>query len=403
MMRPVLAFALWAATCLAHADEAPRVSAATTMAQAGMVDMRSLVPDMSQSIAYAGSDNFVGAPVTAPDELRRQAEIDRMMRPYDGDAAGASLLVLKDGKAVVRRGYGRSDLERHVEAGPATNYRLASVTKTFTAAAILLLAQDGKLAIEDPVRKWLPALPKAADAITVRHLLDHTSGLLDYEDLMAKPYEGQISDAGVLALLAKQDQLYFPPGSTYRYSNSGYAMLAQVIERASGMSYPEYLRTRIFAPLGMHDSLAYVAGGPDVPHRAWGYSEKDGSWERTDQNAYSAVLGDGGIYSSIDDLARWDAALYDDRLLSDATRAQAFGKQVKVSSEPEATYYGYGWRVTEDGSRQWHSGESIGFRNTLVRWPKQRLSVILLSNRNDPTPYATALAIGVLFLGDPEP
>lgn len=337
-------------------------------------------------------------PMAAADESARQAEIDRLMRPYDGEVPGASLLVLKDGKAVVRLGYGRSDLERHAEAGPSTNYRLASVTKPFTAAAILLLAQDGKLAVEDPVRKWLPELPEAADGVRVRHLLDHTGGLFDYEDLMTKPYEGQISDAGVLALLAKQDGLYFPPGSAYRYSNSGYAMLALVVERASGKRFAEFLRSRIFAPLGMRDTLAYVGGGPDVPHRAWGYSEKDGGWERTDQNAYSAVLGDGGIYSNIEDLARWDAALYDDRLLGDAMRAQAFGKQAQVASEPEATYYGYGWRVNEDGSRQWHSGESIGFRNTLVRWPKQRLTVILLSNRNDPTPYDTAVSIGRLFL-----
>ncbi|MFT3755436.1 MAG: serine hydrolase domain-containing protein [Pseudoxanthomonas sp.] len=335
-----------------------------------------------------------------PNEAMRQAEIDRLMQRYNGEVPGASLLVLKDGKAVIRRGYGYADLERHVEAGPATNYRLASVTKQFTAAAILLLAQDGKLAIDDSVRKWLPTLPKTTDGITLRHLLTHTAGLFDYEDLMAKPYEGQISDAGVLVLLEQQDQSYFPPGTTYRYSNSGYALLALVVERASGMDFPKFLHEHVFAPLGMRDTLAYVVGGPEVPHRAWGYSEKDGGWERTDQNAYSAVLGDGGIYSSIDDLARWDAALYDDRLLSDATRAQAFGKQVQVASEPEATWYGYGWRVTEDGSRQWHSGESIGFRNTLVRWPGQRLTVILLSNRNDPTPYDTAVAIGALFLGE---
>jgi CubicO group peptidase (beta-lactamase class C family) len=277
------------------------------------------------------------------------------------------------------------------------------MTKQFTAAAILLLAQDGKLAIDDPVKRWLPSLPEVADGITLRNLLDHTSGVLDYEDLMAKPYDGQISDAGVLALLDKEDRLYFPPGDTYRYSNSGYALLALVAERASGMGFPEYLHTRIFQPLGMRDSLAYVAGGPEVPHRAWGYSKTDDGprhtgWTRTDQNAYSAVLGDGGVYSSIDDLARWDAALYDDRLLSDASRALAFGHQVQVSSTPEATYYGFGWRVA--GDRQWHSGESIGFRNTIVRWPQQRLTVIVLSNRNEPTPYATAVAIGGLFLAD---
>jgi CubicO group peptidase (beta-lactamase class C family) len=337
-------------------------------------------------------------PVAAPHGNDRESEIQRLVQPYDGDVPGISLLVLKDGKAVLSRGYGRSDLARGTEAGPATDYRLASVTKQFTAAAILLLAQDGKLSIDDPVKRWLPSLPKVADGITLRHLLDHTSGVLDYEDLMPVPYDGQIRDAGVLALLEKENRLYFPPGSMYRYSNSGYALLALVAERASGLSFPAYLRTRIFQPLGMRDTLAYVAGGPDVPHRAWGYSKACDGWARTDQNAYSAVLGDGGIYSNVADMARWDAALNDNRLFSDASRALAFGHQVQVSSTLEATYYGFGWRVADD--RQWHSGESIGFRNTIVRWPKQHLTVVVLSNRNDPTPYDLAVSIGRLFMED---
>ncbi|MFT4179841.1 MAG: serine hydrolase domain-containing protein [Thermomonas sp.] len=321
--------------------------------------------------------------------------IDRLMQRYEGNVPGASLLVLKDGKPLVRRGFGRADLEADIEAGPATNYRLASVSKQFTAAAILLLAQDGKLSIDDPLKRWLPSLPKVADGITVRHLLNHTSGVLDYEDLMAEPYDGQILDAGVLKLLEKQNALYFPPGSTYRYSNSGYALLALVVERASGTSFPDFLRSRIFEPLGMRDTHARIDAGPAIPHRAFGYSEIDGRWQRTDQSSTSAVLGDGGIYSSIDDLARWDAALYDDRLLSDASRALAFSHQSKVEGEEGVSYYGFGWRIA--GDRQWHSGESIGFRNALVRWPKQRLTVILLSNRNEPTPYKTVLEIGALF------
>lgn len=335
-------------------------------------------------------------PVTNPEEPMPSAAIDRLMQPYDGHVPGASLLVLRDGEAVVRRGYGRSDLERDIESGPATDYRLASVSKQFTAAAILLLAQAGKLAIDDPVRKWLPSLPRATDAITLRHLLTHTSGLVDYEDLMAEPYQGQILDAGVLALLEKEDRLYFAPGSAYRYSNSAYALLSLVVERASGMAYPAFLRTRIFAPLNMHDTLAYVDGGPEVPHRAWGYSEVDGRWQRTDQSSTSAVLGDGGIYSSIDDLARWDAALYDDRLLSDASRALAFGPHVEVTGEGYQAHYGFGWRIT--GDTLWHSGETIGFRNVIVRWPQRKLTVVLLTNRNDPEPYRTALEIGALFL-----
>jgi CubicO group peptidase (beta-lactamase class C family) len=344
-------------------------------------------------------------PVTAPDMPMPQAAIDRLMQRYDGNVPGASLLVLKDGEPVVRRGYGRSDLEAGVEAGPATDYRLASVSKQFTAASILLLQEDGKLSIDDRARKWLPELPPAADAITLRHLLTHTSGLVDYEDLMGDDWQGQIRDAGVLALLSKQNRLYFAPGTSYRYSNSAYALLSLVVERASGLAYPDFLQARIFGPLGMHDTLAYVAGGREPPHRAWGYTQAQGSqtegsapdagWTRTDQSTTSAVLGDGGIYSSIDDLARWDAALYDDRLLSDASRKLAFSPHARVTGEPYEAAYGFGWRIT--GDTLWHSGETIGFRNVIVRWPGEHLTVVLLSNRNDPEPYQTALRIGALF------
>ena len=341
---------------------------------------------------------YYDVPVTAPESTMPDAAIERLMQRYEGDAPGASLLVLHDGEARVHRGYGRSDLEQGIEAGPATNYRLASVSKQFTAAAILLLAQDGKLAIDDRVRKWLPSLPAATDAVTLRQLLTHTSGLLDYEDLMTEPYAGQIRDAGVLALLEQQDRLQFPAGSAYRYSNSGYALLALVVERASGLDFPGFLRSRIFLPLGMHDTVAFVAAGPEVSNRAWGYSAVDGQWRRTDQSSTSAVLGDGGIYSNTHDLARWDAALDDDRLLSDASRALAFGKQVEVTGEGRVAHYGFGWRIT--GDTAWHSGETIGFRNVIVRWPRQRLTVVLLSNRNEPAPYETALAIGRMFLPD---
>jgi CubicO group peptidase (beta-lactamase class C family) len=323
-------------------------------------------------------------------------EVDTLMSRYDGAVPGASLLVIQDGKSVVQRGYGLSDMELDIEAGPTTNYRLASVTKQFTASAILLLAEDGKLTLDDRLRRWLPSLPAADDAITLRHLLSHTSGLIDYEDVMPDDTTEQLRDADVLRLLESQDRTYFKPGSGYRYSNSGYSLLALIVERASGKSFQDFLRERIFLPLGMHDTLAYVHGGPEVPHRAYGYSEIDGQWIRTDQSTTSAVLGDGGIYSSIADLAKWDAALYDDRLLSDASRAAAFDSHVQVVGEPYQAGYGYGWRIT--GDSLWHSGETIGFRNVIVRYPRQHLTVVLLSNRDDPEPYATAKAIAKLYL-----
>ncbi len=323
-------------------------------------------------------------------------ELDALMRRYDGAVPGASLLVIQDGELVVRRGYGLSELETGIEAGPTTNYRLASVSKQFTAAAILLLAEDGKLTLDDRLRRWLPSLPVAADAITLRQLLTHTSGLVDYEDVMADVSTAQLGDADVLRLLQLQDRTYFTPGSQYRYSNSAYALLALIVERACAMPYQDFLRERIFLPLGMHDTLAYVRGGPEVPHRAFGYSDIDGHWVRTDQSTTSAVLGDGGIYSSIEDLAKWDAALYDDRLLSDTSRAAAFTAQVQVVGEPYQAGYGYGWRIT--GDSLWHSGETTGFRNVILRYPQQHLTVILLSNRDDPEPYPTAMAIARLYL-----
>ncbi|MGO4700973.1 serine hydrolase domain-containing protein [Dyella sp. 2RAB6] len=318
------------------------------------------------------------------------------MQRYSGKVPGASLLVLKDGKPVLRKAYGYADLEHGVAATPATNYRLASMSKQFTAAAILLLAEDGKLKLDDSVRRWLPSLPASDQGITLHHLLSHGSGLIDYEDLMPPGTTKQLNDGDVLRMLSAETRSYFAPGTSYRYSNSGYVLLGLVVERASGQRLPEFLRQRIFKPLHMDHTLLREPDGPQPTHRAYGYSEQDGHWVRTDQDLTSATRGDGGIYASIDDLARWDAALYDGRLLKDASRALAFAAQNKVTSEDDVNAYGYGWRI--HGDVRWHSGESIGFRNVIVRWPQQHLSVILLSNRNDPEPYRTALEIARPYL-----
>ncbi|KAF1692705.1 serine hydrolase domain-containing protein [Pseudoxanthomonas koreensis] len=336
----------------------------------------------------------ITTPVTAAADADPAAAIGALMRDYDGQVPGASVLVLRDGSPLLSRGYGLADLEAGTAATPATNYRLASVTKQFTAAAILLLAEDDRLSLDDPVRRWLPSLPAAADAVTLRQLLSHTSGLVDYEDHIPGGFEGQLYDADVLRILEGQDRTYFAPGSAYRYSNSGYALLALVVGEASGSDFATFLHERIFVPLGMRDTVAHQDGVDEVAHRAYGHSLVDGHWTRTDQSQTSAVLGDGGIYSSIDDLARWDAALYDARLLSDKSRALMFAPAT-TTSETDVAHYGFGWRLQDD--RTWHSGESIGFRNVIVRWPGERLTVVVLSNRDAPEPYRLALEIARLF------
>lgn len=327
-----------------------------------------------------------------------QASVDTLMRDYTGDVPGAAVLVLRDGQPLLRRGYGLADLDTGTPVTPQTNFRLASVSKQFTAAAILLLAQDGKLALDDPARKWLPSLPASDAAITIRHLLTHASGLIDYEDLMAPDATGQVHDIDVLHLLEKEDRLYFAPGTGYRYSNGAYALLALIVGKASGQDFATFLRERIFRPLGMDGTVAYENGVSTVPNRAYGHSLIDGQWVRTDQSSTSAVLGDGGIYSSIDDLAKWDAALYDDRLLSDAMRADAFTLHNPIHDEVDVDGYGYGWRI--HGETLWHSGETIGGRNVIIRWPQRHLTVVVLTNRNDPEPYRLAMRIAQLYLPD---
>lgn len=331
-----------------------------------------------------------------------QPQIDALMHAYDGNVPGASVLVLRDGNPLIRKSYGLANVEQKITATPTTNYRLASVTKQFTAASILLLAEDGKLQLDDPIRKWLPTLPDAAAAITIRQVLSHMSGLIDYEDVIPTTMTAQLHDADVLKILESQNRTYFAPGTSYRYSNSGYSLLALIVGRASGKDFASFLRERIFMPLGMSNTVAYEEGISTVANRAFGYSETDGSWERTDQSQTSAILGDGGIYSSLDDLAKWDAALYDNRLLRAQSLKLAF-TPVTPTDDPTVRY-GMGWRITRQSSGDetlWHSGETMGFRNVIVRYPQRHLTVIVLTNRNDPEPYKTALAIAQVFLSHP--
>jgi CubicO group peptidase (beta-lactamase class C family) len=341
--------------------------------------------------ASAAADALPGPRMMSPPACSAglDAVASDILRPYSGDAPGASVLVLHDGRAVLRMARGMADREAGVEATPATNYRLASVTKQFTAMAVLLLVQDGRLTLDAPVQRWLPTLPPATAAITLRQLLSHRSGLVDYEDDVPDDAPRQVRDADVLALLEHHDRTLFPPGTSYRYSNSGYALLALVVERASGMSFQDFLASRIFGPLGMHATLARVDEGPAVKRRAYGYRLEGGQWQRRDQSSTSAVLGDGGVYSSVDDLARWDAALYDDRLLGDDLRREMFTAQGPTDDPTVA--YAMGWRLT--GTTLWHSGESMGFRNVIIRDPSRRATVVMLSNRDDPEPYRSALRL----------
>ncbi len=270
---------------------------------------------------------FIAA-LAIPLTAQTPAQIDSIFATYHSEAApGLAVLVIKDGKVQFERGYGVTDLRTRHKIDADTNFRLASLTKQFTATAIMLLVHDGKLHYEDHLTDVFPDFPPYGKKITIRHLLNHTSGLKDYEDLMPSqdnvPEEklDQIQDDGVLALLEKQNSGKFAPGTHWDYSNSGYVLLGLVVEKISGKPFGQFLQDRIFTPLHMDHTIAYQKGKNEVTNRAYGHSLVSGHWQQTDQSSTSATLGDGGVYTSLHDLEKWEAALRNHTLLSEAEMA----------------------------------------------------------------------------------
>jgi CubicO group peptidase (beta-lactamase class C family) len=338
--------------------------------------------------------------------------IDSIFASYKSSTApGLAVLVIKDGKVALQRGYGVTDIRTHTPIGAETNFRLASLTKQFTATAIMLLVHDGKLHYDDRLTDVFPDFPAYGKAITIRNLLNHTSGLKDYEDLMPSQDNvpenklDQIQDSGVLALMEKQKEGKFAPGTHWAYSNSGYVLLGLVVEKVSGKSFGDFLRDRIFAPLHMDHTVVYQKGENEVTQRAYGHSQINSRWQQTDQSATSATLGDGGIYTSLRDLEKWDAALRNHTLLS-ADEMQPALTPVKVPDDSvrgpdnKPAAYGFGWYLDpyRGHRRMWHYGETQGFRNTIQRFPDDNLTIMVLSNRADAEPGTLALKVADLYL-----
>jgi CubicO group peptidase (beta-lactamase class C family) len=326
---------------------------------------------------------------------------------------GAGVLVLRDGKVVYLGTRGVAELQGLRPIDGRTSFRLASVTKQFTAAAVMLLVRDGKLRYEDSLTDLFPDFPEYGRAITVRHLLNHTSGLPDYESLMAAvdpslPVDQvQIDDAGVLELLKGQKAGWFKPGALWRYSNSGYVVLGLIVVKASGRSFPTFLRERVFTPLRMSNTVAFVRGRTTVPDRAFGYTKEDGHWGFTDQSPTSATLGDGGVYSSLYDLSLWDEALRSHRLLSEEEMRPALTPvrvpgRGPIGPDGRPADYGFGWFLNgwEGHPRMWHYGETAGFRTAIQRFTADGLTVIVLANRSDVEATDLALKVAGFFLKD---
>jgi CubicO group peptidase (beta-lactamase class C family) len=335
----------------------------------------------------------LAAGCTADQGVNYEQEVDRIFADYDGEQTpGAVVHVIRDGQPVLTRTYGLANIEERIPVTAETNFRLASLSKQFTAMSILMLVDRGELSLETTLTDVFPDFPEYGGRITITNLLQHTSGLADYEPFVPEDSVVQVTDAGVLDLMRQQDRTDFEPGSEHRYSNSGYAVLAMIVEHLSGQTYPEFLMQNIFEPLGMQNTVAHQDGISTVTNRAFGYHVTDDGVEFSDQSPWSAVLGDGGIYTSVVDLSLWDAALYADDLISVDLKRQAF--------TPFLEDYGFGWRIDEYRGRlrMHHSGSTVGFRNFIQRFPDDRLTIIVLSNRRHPEVDPLAEKVADLFL-----
>lgn len=310
-------------------------------------------------------------------DLHFKTEVD-----YAGSVPGAAVAIVRDGKLAFAKAYGLADVQAPARMETNNNFRLASVTKQFTAAAIEILAERGKLSYDDPLRRWLPSLPEYTGSITIRHLLTHTSGLPDYEDLIPESQTEQVHDDDIVRLLEGPQKPLFEIGSRYAYSNTGYVFLGLIAEKASGVPLGEFMRREIFEPAGM---LATVVMEPGVPiaNRAFGHARAEALWVRKDQSVTSATRGDGAVYSSVLDLAKWEAAIETAKVVRRETQEMAF--RPWVATDAAGVGYGFGWRIgTIAGTpAMWHSGETSGFRNAFVRIPSRRIAVIVLTNRNE--------------------
>lgn len=347
-----------------------------------------------------------GLAVAAAAPLSAQADlgtrVDAVFAEFDRpDSPGCAVGVVRDGELVYARGYGMANLARREPITPGTVFYLASVSKQFTAASAALLALEGQLALDNDVRRHVPELPDYGRAITVRHLIHHTSGLRDYLELMGMAVmslDEPRAPADILALVARQEDLNFPPGERYLYSNTGYFLIPRIVARVTGRGFRAWTDTHLFGPLGMARSHFHDDWRHDVPQRALAYAGADTGGFRLDYLPHFDQVGSGGVLSTVEDLARWVANYERPRL--GGTRFIELMHTRGVLADGDTLDYAFGLRLGDyKGLRiVEHGGSMMGFRTHLLRFPDERLAVICLCNLADAEPGTRARRVADLHL-----
>ena len=359
--------------------------------------MQLVVATFLALVALAGYDAAVSDASSGAVSATDARKIDRLFAEYDRPGApGAAVAVIHHGRLAFLRVYGLADLERGTPVTESTNFRLASLTKPFTALAIMLLVRDGRLTLDERAADLLPNFPAYGRDIRIRHLLTHTSGLRAYQDFVSDASTRHVKDRDVLALLRRTDRLLFPSGTAFRYGDTGYAVLALVVEAVSRQPFAAFMRDRIFTRAGMTSTVVWEPGVSEIRNRALGYAPTASGFRLADHSNTSTVLGDGGIYSSVRDLVAWDRAL-DERKLLDA-RLQRLTWTAASLDDGTKLRYGLGWFVERSAgaTRVFHRGDTSGFSNFIVKYPERKQTLIVLTNRRGGA--ATDLATTIMRL-----
>jgi CubicO group peptidase (beta-lactamase class C family) len=354
-------------------------------------------------LVFLGVSGVNGQRPASRSSARLSAAINReMVKVYRRvDRPGAAIIVVKNGQVIFRGGYGTANMELQVPLRPEMVFRLASVTKQFTAVAVMMLVDEGRLKLDDPLTKFFPDYP-SGDKITILNLLTHTSGIPDYINKIWPARIAEGFDPDGLVELFKHDPLLSEPGAKEEYSNANYVLLGDIIEKVSGQPYGKFLNERIFQPLGMTHT-GYERNQELVSGRVSGYLQKDGRYLNAAFLHMSQLYAAGGLDSTVDDLARWDAAIDAGKLLKPASWARVFSP-MKLSNG-EMSDYAFGWVVSQfqGESVVSHAGGMPGFRSYVMRIPGQHVYIALLSNDESAEiqPEIVANKIAGIALGKP--
>ncbi|MFO7695396.1 MAG: serine hydrolase [Vicinamibacterales bacterium] len=361
----------------------------------------SVAPAQTATAKPASSPAALKPPATASTDA---AALDQLFRAATkpGDP-GVAVIVVRKGQTLYRAAHGMANLELGVALQPDHVFRIGSVTKQFTSAAIMMLAEEGKLAVTDSITKFLPDYPTQGKTITVEHLLTHTSGIQSYTD-MPKWRNMFRQDMPLTELidLFKNEPMQFEPGARWRYNNSGYILLGAIVEKVSGKKYADFVQERIFTPLGMKDTR-YDVTDQIIPRRAAGYGRTGDRIVNAQYLSMTQPYAAGSLISTVDDLAKWDAALTAGRVINAESLAKCFASH-KLASGSESGY-GYGWSIGRYEGRavQEHGGGIHGFRSYVLRIPSDGVYVAVLSNMAAaaPSPEMLARLAAAIAIGKP--